>query len=405
MIHQRPHLKVVKKRLEGPRRFIQVLSGPRQVGKTTLVEQFIQGSDAPALFVSADGVASDASRVWIAQQWETARLRLASKGGSEMILAIDEIQKIPNWSEAVKREWDEDTRRGIPLKIILLGSSRLLLQAGLTESLAGRFETIHMGHWTLGEMEAAFGWDAATFAWFGGYPGAASLIHEEGRWKDYVAHSLVDAAISRDILMLSRVDKPALMRRLFDLGCACSGQILSYTKMLGQLSDAGNTVTLAHYLELLDTAGLLAGLEKYAGDTLRQRASSPKFQVRNTALLSALAPVGFEQARADATRWGRVVESAIGAHLLNAARDGLFGLHYWRDGGNEIDFVLARGGEILGIEVKSGAGLRAGGAAAFQKRHPAARLLLVGGEALPWEEFLRMDPACLLRAPSGKCEG
>jgi predicted AAA+ superfamily ATPase len=374
-----------------PRRFIQVIFGPRQVGKTTLVGQFLKEVRTPSVFVSADGAGGVDASVWIARQWETARLRLAAEGAAELILAIDEIQKIPNWSEAVKREWDEDTRRGLAVKVILLGSSRLLLQAGLTESLAGRFETIAMGHWTLPEMEAAFGWDAARFAWFGGYPGAAALVDDEPRWKDYVAHALADATLSRDILMLTRVDKPALMRRLFDLGCASSGQILSYTKILGQLADAGNTVTLAHYLGLLDSAGLLAGLEKYSGTKIRQRASSPKFQVHNTALQAAVSPDSFPDARRDATRWGRVVESAVGAYLLTGAREGFFDLHYWREGNAEIDFVITRGNAMLGIEVKSGAKARPGGASVFQRQFPNARLIVVGGPAIPWEDFLRMD--------------
>jgi len=384
--------------MDEPRRFIQVICGPRQVGKTTLVGQFLKTVQLPSVSVSADAVSGIDATGWIARQWETARLRLNAEkaGGADgLILAIDEIQKIPNWSETVKREWDEDTRRGLNLKVILLGSSRLLLQAGLTESLAGRFETIAMGHWTLAEMESAFGWDATRFAWFGGYPGAAALAGDEPRWKDYIAHSIADATLSRDILMLTRVDKPALMRRLFDLGCASSGQILSYTKMLGQLADAGNTVTLAHYLELLDTAGLLAGLEKYSREKIRRRASSPKFQVHNTALFATASETSFADARLDAARWGRVVESAVGAHLLNGAREGFYDLHYWREGNDEIDFVLMRGNATLGIEVKSGASTRAGGAATFQKKFPDSRLLVVGGDALPWETFLRTNTETL----------
>ena len=397
-MNERPHIKILTKRMNEPRRFIQVICGPRQVGKTTLVDQFLKTAQMPSVLVSADAVSGVDATGWIARQWETARLRLSAEkaGGADgFILAIDEIQKIPNWSEAVKREWDADSRSGLNLKVILLGSSRLLLQAGLTESLAGRFETITMGHWSLAEMESAFGWDAARFAWFGGYPGAAALVDDERRWKDYVAHSITDATLSRDILMLTRVDKPALMRRLFDLGCASSGQILSYTKMLGQLADAGNTVTLAHYLDLLDTAGLLAGLEKHSREKIRRRASSPKFQVHNTALLAAVSETGFAEARRDAARWGRVVESAVGAHLLNGAQEGLYALHYWREDNAEIDFVLARGSATLGVEVKSGAAAQAGGAAAFQKKFPDARLLVVGSEAMPWETFLRTNPQTL----------
>jgi predicted AAA+ superfamily ATPase len=255
---ERPHLQVLIRRIQEERKFIQVLTGPRQVGKTTLVTQLVKKMALPYLFESADAIPS-ANTTWIEQIWETARLKMQQANSPAFLLVIDEIQKIDNWSEVVKRLWDEDTRKAINIKVILLGLSRLLMQRGLSESLAGRFESTYLGHWSFPEMQAAFGWSADQYAWFGGYPGSATLIEDEERWKQYISHSLIETSISKDILMLTRVDKPALLKRLFEIGCLYSGQILSYTKMQGQLQDAGNTTTLSHYLDLLNTAGLLGG--------------------------------------------------------------------------------------------------------------------------------------------------
>ena len=289
---------------------------PRQVGKTTLVLQLVDNIHTAFHFASADAVAAINS-TWLEQQWETARTKMDSTTVPELLLVIDEIQKIDNWSETVKLLWDGDTRMKRNLKVILLGSSRLLWQQGSTESLAGRVETTYMGHWSFTEMQQAFSWNEGQYVWFGGYPASGTLIEEEECWKAYVQHALIETSISKDILMLTRVDKPALMKRLFKLGCLYSGQILSYTKVLGQLQDAGNTTTLSHYLTLLDTAGLLGGLEKYAADVIRKRSSSPKFQVHNTALISAQRPESFLDISKDPVKWGRMVESAIGAHLMN----------------------------------------------------------------------------------------
>ncbi|WP_076792779.1 ATP-binding protein [Chlorobium sp. KB01] len=392
MIIERSQKAVLAKRIESePRRFIQVLHGPRQVGKTTLARQFMQATSLPVHFASADLVAAGQSS-WITQQWETARLKLSHSGKQEALLVIDEIQKISNWSEAVKREWDADTANNISLKVILLGSSRLLLQQGLTESLAGRFETVYIGHWSFGEMKKAFDFTPEQYVWFGGYPGAAALIADESRWSRYVAESLIETSISKDILMLTRVDKPALMKRLFELGCSYSGQILSYTKMLGQLQDAGNTTTLSHYLRLLDTAGLLGGLEKYSPESLRQKSSSPKFQVHNTALVSAQQQLSFDTVSTNPAMWGRWVESAIGAHLLNHTSSDALNLFYWRQGNHEVDFVLVHSGKVIGVEIKSGHTQRASGMEAFRRQYNPDKVLLVGNSGIPWQEFLQIDP-------------
>ena len=391
---ERPHLQILIKSMHDPRRFLKVIMGPRQVGKTTLVSQLAAQVKIDYLFVSADSIASG-NATWLEQQWEAARIKLAQHETKEFLLVIDEIQKISNWSETVKLLWDTDTRSNLNLKVILLGSSRLLLQQGLTESLAGRFESIYMGHWSFDEMQQAFGWDVNQYVWFGGYPGSATLVDEEDRWKTYVTDSLIETSISKDILMLTRVDKPALMKRLFELGCLYSGQILSYTKVLGQLQDTGNTTTLSHYLELLDTAGLLAGINKYAPDIIRQRSSSPKFQVHNTALISAQRNNLFKDMLAKPDEWGRMVESAIGAHLINHSLSEKFNLHYWRERNEEIDFVIERKGKVIGLEVKSGAAGSTSGMTAFKNKFNPDKILLIGKAGLPWQDFLKLNPVNL----------
>lgn len=391
---QRPHIKELKSRIKEPRKHIQVIMGPRQVGKTTLVSQLAKEINFPSYFISADAVASS-DNAWLIQQWEVARQRMESQGSFEFLLIIDEIQKITNWSEIIKLLWDTDTRENRPLKLILLGSSRLLIQQGLTESLAGRFETTYMSHWSCIEMQKAFNWTIDQYIWFGGYPGSGELIHDEERWKNYINQSLIETSISKDILMLTRVDKPMLMRRLFELGCLYSGQILSFTKILGQLQDAGNTVTLSHYLELLDTAGLLGGIEKYAADIIRKRSSSPKFQVHNTALISAQRYEFFDEIRKNPKEWGRMVESAIGAHLVNSSLSSGFKIYYWRERNDEVDFVLERRGKIIAIEVKSGEDQKNTGLNQFQKQFDPEKILLIGKTGLSIEEFLQLDPVSL----------
>ena len=355
------------------------------MGKTTLVQQALASLTAPSRYASADAPSLRGSD-WISQQWEAARLEA---GKRDAILVLDEIQKIPDWSETVKRLWDEDTRAHRRLKIVVLGSAPLLLARGLTESLAGRFEVLHVPHWSFTEMNAAFGWTLDQYLFFGGYPGAAPLARSPARWRRYVLDSLVETTLSRDVLLMARIEKPALLRRLFDLACRYSGQMLSYTKMLGQLQDQGNTTTLAHYLDLLAGAGMVVGLQKYAGDAARQRGSSPKLQVLNTALMTAATDLSLAEARADRAWWGRLTESAVGAHLANAAAAGTIKLTYWRDRNREVDFVVEMGRTLTAIEVKSGRTRDAlSGLAAFAATFKPKRQLLVGGDGISVEAFL-----------------
>jgi predicted AAA+ superfamily ATPase len=305
MAYQRPQAATLAERMAERRRHLHVVAGPRQVGKTTLVQQVVEASDLRARFASADEPTLRGPE-WIDQQWQAARLEASDAGKAGAVLVLDEIQKIPGWSETVKRLWDEDTHRRLPLKVVLLGSAPLLIARGLTESLAGRFELLHLPHWTFAEMRTAFRWSVEEYIFYGGYPGATPMIGEPKRWARYVLDALVETTISRDVLLLTRVDKPALLRRLFELACRYSGQVLSYTKMLGQLQEAGNTTTLAHYLDLLAAAGMVTGLPKYAGDLARSRGSSPKLQVFNTALMTAGSGLTLSDARSDPELWGRL---------------------------------------------------------------------------------------------------
>ncbi|MBS9524301.1 ATP-binding protein [Litoribacter ruber] len=392
MVYQRVEKKLIQSRLENePRRFIQVIYGPRQVGKTTLVRQILKDLDCPHSMVAADAVPAG-DKVWIAQQWESARVKYKSNRAKPYLLIIDEVQKIDNWSEQIKAEWDKDTFEELDIRVVLLGSSRLMLQQGLTESLAGRFEATYLGHWSYKEMKEAFGLSPEEFVWFGGYPGAISLKDNEDRWKDYIKDSLLETSISKDILMLTRVDKPALMKRLFELGAMYSGQVLSYTKVMGQLADAGNTTTLANYLELLHAAGLLGGLEKFSPNAVRKRASSPKFMVHNTAIMSGISNESLETLLANGKNWGRWVESAIGAHLINQAlKEKKLHIYYWREGNDEVDFVVEYKKRVIALEVKTGKSGALTGLNAFAKQFKPEKSLLVGNGGITWQEFLEMD--------------
>jgi len=384
-----------------------VIAGPRQIGKSTLVREALIGR--PADFEATDQPIRDninnvsnaasatqmapgtkATGKWIIEKWSKARAKARSlQSGQSHILAIDEIQKIPRWSEIVKGLWDSDRAEQLPLHIVLLGSSPWLMQKGLTESLAGRYEPIYMSHWSYFEMQEAFDFSLDEYVYFGGYPGVARLIRDETRWRQLVRESLIKPIIESDILQMTRVEKPALLKNLFELGCGTySGQQVALTKLLGQLNDAGNTVTLAHYLELLSQAGLLTGLQKFAGQELRRRASPPKFNVHNTGLISAQAHYTFEQAKNDRSWWGRLVESSVGAHLINNKPKNS-SLYYWRESPSEVDFVLSYGQKLLAIEVKSGEDYAAPkGLKVFAEKFKYITPMVVGAGGLPLSEFM-----------------
>lgn len=377
-------------RLNEQRQFIQVVMGPRQVGKSTVVRQVLDDLAQPHVFYTADTVPSN-SPTWISQCWASARLQMRTMQQKELILVIDEIQKLRNWSEYVKKEWDSDSLNRLNLKVVLLGSSRVLLEKGLAESLMGRYEEIRMSHWSYAEMHEAFGLSLEQYIYYGGYPGAALLINDEERWHNYVNGAIVDATINKDILMDSPISKPALLRQTFALSVAYSGKILSLTKMLGALQDAGNTVTLAGYLNLLGDSGLVTGLQKYSVDIARKRASIPKYQVYNNALLSVQSGLTFREAIADSKQWGQIFESAVGAYIVSEAFVHHFEVYYWRDGNDEVDFILKKNRKTVAVEVKSNGESRTAGMERFNKLFQPTASFIVGENGIKPELFLCMD--------------
>lgn len=393
-MYKRPQYKVLLERVKEPRRFIQAIAGPRQIGKSTMVKQVLEDCGIPYLIDSADGIDANDSD-WISDLWESARSRMRLTGAKEFLLVIDEIHKIKNWSEYVKREWDDDTFHNLNLKVIILGSSRLLLKSGLNESLAGRFELIRMSHWSYPEMHAAFGWTLEQFIYFGGYPGSAGLIDNEARWKSYVRDAIMMPSIEKDVLLTKTIYKPALMKQLFLLGCSYSGEELSLNKMIGQLQDAGNVTTLASYLDTLSEAGLLCGLQKYANDEARKYNSVPKLMVYNPALFTVQSGKGFLNEATDPKRWGRWVETAVGAHLLCYADEYDYRVYYWRQSQLEVDFVVSNGESVIAIEVKSGRRTMNDGLPAFRQQFHPYSSFIVGSGGIPVEEFLGISPQAL----------
>ncbi len=389
-MYRRTQFNELVSRLQEPRLLIQVISGPRQVGKSTLVKQVLQEVNIPYTMVSGDNV-DKTDTAWIGSSWSSARARMKLGKHREYLFVIDEVHKIDNWSEAVKQEWDADTFNDINIKVVLLGSSRLLLKDGLTESLAGRYELIRMPHWSYPEMRDAFGIDLDTYIFYGGYPGGAALIKNPRRWKRYIKDSIIVPAIEKDVLMTKVIYKPELMKRLFELGCTYSGKEMSLNKILGQLQDVGNVTTLANYLTTLDESRLLCGLQKYANDNARKYNSVPKFAVYNNALLSALSTTSFENAYTTSDLWGRWVESAIGTHVLNMADIYDFKVYYWREDSNEVDFILLLDEKCVAIEVKSGRRKSNNGLPLFTEKFHPVQSFVVGSGGIPFDEFLSWD--------------
>ena len=386
---RRPYADILLERADQPRRFMQVISGPRQVGKTTMVLQVLERCGKTHHYATADSPVLQTS-VWISQQWNQARALSRDNDGA--VLVLDEIQKVEGWPEAVKLLWDEDTRNGSELQVILMGSSPLLVHKGLSESLAGRFEMLRVPHWSFGEMRDAFGWNLEQHILHGGYPGTAPLIEDPERLANYIRDAIVEPTVSRDILSLTDVRRPALLRRLFELACSHCAEILSYNKMLGQMQDANNVTTLVHYLGLLGDAGMVRGLQKYGGE-VRRRSSSPKLQPMDTGLVTASSSVALGSWKQEPDRWGRLVECAVGAHLCNwAFSSGRHDVFYWTERNQEVDFVVPHEGRLFAIEVKSGRVRALHGMERFVKSHSAAVPLLVGTGGIPLEEFLSKPP-------------
>ena len=413
MHYKRQQVKEILSLLRGPSARMIFVTGPRQAGKTTLVRQALaeippfkaeyipidepgQGA-LPAfpglLAETASTLGGEPSTRWIVGLWGKAREQ-ANRSEDGFVLVFDEIQQIPDWSPTIKGLWDRDRADGTPLHVILLGSAPLLMQKGMArESMTGRYITVHVPHWSFTEMREAFGFSLEQYIYFGGYPGAAPYIHQQNQWRQFISDAIIEPNIERDILAMEQINNPTLLKLLFELGVECSAQIMSYTKMLGELRGKGHTTTLIRYLDLLSKSNLVTGLQKYSNAPHLRKQSSPKLNVLNTAFIPLLCDYTFEEAQADRTFRGRLIESAVGAHLHNT-KSHTSKLYYWRERDYEVDFVLKRGPHLIAVEVKSGRkrsyppGLRIIG-----KRFKNVRPVLVGPGGMPVAEFLTI-PAC-----------
>ncbi len=391
--YERPVVMNILKGIGMKKKLLHIMTGPRQVGKTTAALQIEAKWGGPVISASAD-LPLPPGPEWVRSHWDRAEheARRAGNERSEVLLILDEVQKVRGWSEVVKASWDKACREKSRIQVIILGSSSLLIQKGLSESLAGRFFLYRCTHWTFPEMERAFSWDMDRWLFFGGYPGAAALVDQENVWSRYVTDSLVETVLAKDVLQLQTVAKPALLRHLFMLSAVHPAQILSYNKMLGQLQDAGNTTTLAHYLKLLETAFLISGLELFKGGTQKKRGSSPKLIIWNNGLINALTRDSLMASRSNYSWWGRLVENAVGAHLLNHLTGVPYSVYYWRHKSLEVDYVVKTPKQIWGIEVKSGNPKNPKGISGFLKMYPEARTMIVGSGGMPLDEFFRSDP-------------
>ena len=406
---ERTQVQVLRERLLLPPRHLIAIFGPRQTGKTTVALQTLRrislrhrylafdepDHPAPVGGSNPDPVVrtlqQERNANWLVRQWHAARLE-AERSERGFVLVVDEIQKLPDWSNIVKGLWDADRARDCPLRVVLLGSAPLLMQSELNESLAGRFLPLPVTHWSYEEMSQAFGLSLDQYCYFGGYPGAAAYKDHPDLWRDYVLSAIVEPAIERDLLAMTRVNKPALLRRLLEVSRSYSGQIVSYNKIMGHLQDAGNTTTLARYLQLLARVGIVVGLPKYSGSAIRRRASSPKLNVLNSAVMTAGSGYSFDEARNDRTFWGHIVESVVGAHLVNAAGPGT-SVHYWREGNEEVDFVIERGPRLVAIEVKTTKRVRSlKGMGKFKRKYKPHAAHVVGADGIPLDVFLS-EPA------------
>lgn len=384
-MYERSFVTTLSDRLRESRRFIQVVIGPRQTGKSTGVSQALGKLSAPVVEYAFDRP-RDRRSAKLEEIWGQAREMLGSS--PEVILSLDEIQKVPDWSSTVKFLWDEDTRRGNNIKVVATGSSALTLRGGMAESLKGRFEEIASTQWTLAECRDAFGYSLDDFLFFGGYPGAAALKDEPDRWFAYMHDSIIEPTITQDVLEMETVKKPALLRALFEIGAMYSAREISYRKLLGQLDDRGNTEVISHYLDLLSHAGLLSGLRKYDEKPLRPKTSSPRLLVHDTSLMTAASEEDAEALFANPAQKGHLIETAAGAYLLERSRQERFSVRWWRDRNDEVDFVITKGRKRTAIEVKGGHTRRTKGLGAFVEKYPGTYVLIVGAESCPLEEFL-----------------
>lgn len=363
-VYERSFVAQLEQRLSAGQPLIQVLAGPRQVGKTTGVKQLLARYPYTTHYANADDILTT-DRTWLLEQWQKALL-----SGKKTLLVIDEIQKVQNWSETVKSLWDKAPKA---LRVIILGSSSLQLQKGLTESLAGRFELIRTHQWTYDELKHAFKYDLDRYLTYGGYPGAVGYENEFDRWYAYLKDSIIEAVVGKDILLNRKVGNPALFRQAFEILCRYPAQEISYTKLLGQLQDKGNTDLVKYYIELYSGAFLIHPLEKYSAKNYLSRGSSPKILVSCPALYTMHEG---PQVLTDLEKRGRIFEAAVGTQLLQLPGN----LYYWREKQKEVDFIYKYQGLLYAVEVKSGRRKLSQGLNTFLDKFPKARPVIITPE-------------------------
>jgi uncharacterized protein len=360
----------LRENIEHSSDYLQVILGPRQVGKTTGILEFLENSKRPSLYFTADDILSP-SGSWIEALWQEALLK-----DSKCLLAIDEIQKVHDWPSTVKKLWDKQKRSpSTKIQLILLGSSSLHIHEGLKESLTGRFQLIRAHHWDYTRSKKLASFDVQKFVRYGGYPGSYALLDRPAKWKSYLHDSIIETVIGKDILQIARVAKPALFRQAFKIIMSYPAQDISYTKLLGQLQDKGNTDLIKHYIELFEAAFLLESIYKFSGKAVLSRSSSPKLIPLCGALID-------REVFETHSGYGRAVEAAVGACLIQNG----FKVEYWRDGQNEVDYIVKNEGILFAIEVKSGRLRSTKGMDAFRKLYPSARSVYVSEATL--ESFL-----------------
>lgn len=376
---------ILESRLKEDRPRIQIILGPRQVGKSWAIRDVLQGLSTPYVYALADDERPGQSVDWIMRYWHEARDK--AQGGKRVVLVLDEIQKIKEWSTEVKRLWDEDTFEKRDICVVLLGSSSLTLQKGLSESLTGRFEIIWLMHWSYMECRDAFGFSLDDYIYFGGYPGGAKFISDQNRWKEYVSHSIIEPVLSKDIPLLTEVRNLTLLRNLFFLACDYASQELAYRKIQGQFTDVKSVITISNYQRMLEQTYLILGLQKWSGKAVLKRNSSPKWLPLNSGLISAVKNYSKDEAKRDTAYWGHLVESSVGAYLVNDGKIHQYEVYYWREDQHEVDFVLRKGDKLIGIEVKTNFEKPERNFQLFSKRFPKARVMLVGHGGIKLEEF------------------
>ena len=381
---------------------IQLLTGPRQVGKTTLLLELARQFGEAAVYMAGDEPDAALPGFW-ERCWTETEAR-AQRGTA--VLLLDEIHHLPDWAARLKGQWDRLRRQHLPLHVVATGSSALRVATGSRESLAGRFERMTLSHWPAAALGSTFHLSehsaALSLVQFGSYPGTMELKSDPARWRAYLRDAIIEPAIGRDVLSLGAIRRPALLRQVFAIATASPAQVVSLQKLQGQLQDKGALETVAHYLAMLQEAYLVSPLERFSTRAHRRRSAPPKLLTLNNALLSAMHPDGPPDPAKEPQRFGAWVENACLAFAVNQGQR----VMYWREEPLEIDAVFEGSWGNWAVEVKTGSfdvhSLK--GLLEFCRRNPKFTPLVItapGSESMPrrhglrsvtWEEFLTSGP-------------